>query len=424
MKCEQIKKLLVSYLDRELAPVKLRLVELHLAGCECCREEMEALKMVQAELRLALSQEAEETSPTPQLWEKLQQRLESKAPFSFWGKYGSWLNRPLWRAVVPIVLVVMVFGTLWGMGMFSGFGGTSSPPPAITPVPTITVPRTTTAPTTAMPVPAPVPGIVPGPDFDFDRTPDIISALGNKVEIKLSFINRASEPRLMSSFPPEIKIVALPNLQPPDVVVRSFPAGTRERLLQPEEKITYELTWDQHNSSGQQVAPGWYGAEVKVLYYRNPSAPVNGATTIQGMVTRVLVPPPQGVMEKTVQVNQSQTVNGITITMQHVDLTATGMKVYAFNTPPGYSLPTGQPGPAPSMWLHAEAEYSFDGGAIKQAFPSGINFKENGVLHSWTEYLDPAPKDAKELTFRIIRLFGPPGQDFEGPWEFKILLDQ
>lgn len=425
MKCEAIKKLLVAYLDGEVTPAKRSLIELHLSTCQGCREELEILKKVQVELRQALSMEVDEVSPPPELWEKLQQRLENTTPLSFWEKYGGWLNRPLWRVVVPIVLVVMVIGTLWETGILPRFGGMTSPPPAVTPVPTVTVPATTPAPTTAVPRPTPVPGIPPGPDFDFNRTPDIISALGDKVEIKLSFINRASEPRLMTSFPPEIKIVALPNLQPPDVVVRSFPAGTEERLLQPGEKVTYELTWDQRNSSGQQVAPGWYGVEVTVLYYRNPSVPSNGSTTIRGMATRVLIPPPQGVMEKTIQVNQPQTANGITITMQRVELTATGMKVYAFNTPPGYSLPAGQPGPAPSMWLHAEAEYSFDGGAVKQTFPSGINFKENGVLHSWTEYLDPAPKDAKELTFRITRLFGgPPGQGFEGPWEFKIQLAQ
>ena len=63
----------------------------------------------------------------------------------------------------------------------------------------------------------------------------------------------------------------------------------------------------------------------------------------------MLVLPPEGVMEKTIEVNQSQTVNGIEVTLQRIELTSTGMTVYAFNTPPGYSLPPGQPLPAPSM---------------------------------------------------------------------------
>jgi hypothetical protein len=225
----------------------------------------------------------------------------------------------------------------------------------------------------------------------------------------------------MSSFPPEIKIIRLPDVQPPSVVVRLFPAGTQERLLQPGEKAIYELTWDQRDDSGQQLAPGWYGVEITVLY-RNPSEPSGGS--IRGLATRVLIQPPQGVMEKTVDVNKSLTVNGITFTLERVELTATGMKVYAFNAPPGYSLPPGQPGPAPSLWLHAEAEYSFDGGTAKQAFPSGIRFLDSGVQHTWGEYLDPAPKNAKEMTFRITRLSGGilPGQGWEGPWEFKISL--
>jgi hypothetical protein len=122
-------------------------------------------------------------------------------------------------------------------------------------------------------------------------------------------------------------------------------------------------------------------------------------------------------MEKTIEVNQSLTVNNITIMLERVELTATGMKVYAFNAPPGYSLPSGQPGPSPSLWVHAEAEYSIDGDAMKQTFPSAIRFLENGVLHTWGEYLDPMPSNAKELTFIITKM-----GDWEGPWEFKVPL--
>jgi len=264
------------------------------------------------------------------------------------------------------------------------------------------------------PAPEPAPGISLG--IMFDRVPDIISPYSEQTEIKLSFTNKASEPRLMSWLTSEIKIIKLPDVQPPSIAVRSLAVGTQERLLQPGEKATYEFTWDQRDDTGQQLEPGWYGVEVAVQY-RNPSEPTGG--TIQGVPTRVLIQPPDGVMEKTIEVNQSLTINGITFTLERIELTATGMKVYAFNTPPDYSLPSGQPGPAPSLWLHAEAEYSFDDGTAKQAFPSGIHFLDNGVLHTWGEYLDPVPKNAKELTFRINKL----GDEWEGPWEFKIPLE-
>ena len=93
------------------------------------------------------------------------------------------------------------------------------------------------------------------------------------------------------------------------------------------------------------------------------------------------------------------------------------MKVYVFNTPPGYSLPQGAPLPAPPMMFHAEAEYSLDGRAFKKAGSSGIRPLENGMLHIW-DNLNPVPKTAKELTFRITKL-----GDWQGPWEFFIPLE-
>lgn len=69
----------------------------------------------------------------------------------------------------------------------------------------------------------------------------------------------------------------------------------------------------------------------------------------------------------------------------------------------------------PQFWIHAEAEYSIDGVAMKQAGPSGINFLQNGMRHVWN--LDPVPSDAKELTFRITKL-----GDWQGAWEFNVAL--
>ncbi len=265
-----------------------------------------------------------------------------------------------------------------------------------------------TAAPTSSPATEPVPTPAPGParGIRFDRVPDVIGPYGEKVETSLSFTNEASEPHTISPFPPDIKIIDLPNLQPPDSVVRAFPVGKDEQALQPGESVPYIVNWDQKNDSGQQVSPGWYSVEVTLA-------------TSRGSATRVLVLPPEGVMEKTIEVNQSQTVNNIAITLERVELTSTGMKVYAFNIPPDYSLPQGPMlAPPQFMILHAFAEYGIDGGIMKQANPSGIRFLENGMLHTWDDYLDPVPKNAKELTFRITKL-----GDWEGHWEFKVPLE-
>lgn len=271
-----------------------------------------------------------------------------------------------------------------------------------TAAPTAPAPTSVPTPTPAL-GPAPAPGISLG--VGFDRVPDVVGPYGERVEINLSFTNAASEIQTISPFPPEIRIIELPNLRPPDRVVRAFPAGNDEHALQPGESASHSVNWDQKDETGEQVPPGWYSVEVTLA-------------TSRGSATRVLVLPPEGVMEKTIEVNQSQTVNGITITLERVELTATGMKVYAFNTPPDYNLPQGPMLAPPQFMLNAFAEYSIDEGAVKQTFPSGIRFLENGIRHTWDEYLDPVPKTARELTFRIPNL-----GDWQGPWEFKVPLE-
>jgi flagellar hook assembly protein FlgD len=251
--------------------------------------------------------------------------------------------------------------------------------------------------------PTPAPG--PERGIRSNRVPDVIASYGEKAEINLSFTNEASEPRTINPFPPGISIIELPDVKPPGILVQAFPAGNSELVLQPGESASHSVEWDQKNGGGEQVPPGWYSVEVTL-------------NTSRGSATRVLVLPSEGVMEKTIEVNQSETVNGITITLERVELTATGMKVYAFNIPPDYNLPQGPMlAPPQFMALHAEAEYSVDGGAAKQTFPSGIRFLDNGMEHSWDEYLDPVPQNSHELTFRITKL-----GDWEGPWEFEIPL--
>ena len=48
MNCEQMRNLLDEYVDGELSAEGRRAVERHLAGCEACRAELEALKKTAA----------------------------------------------------------------------------------------------------------------------------------------------------------------------------------------------------------------------------------------------------------------------------------------------------------------------------------------------------------------------------------------
>ena len=132
---------------------------------------------------------------------------------------------------------------------------------------------------------------------------------------------------------------------------------------------------------------------------------------------------PQGAMEKSLDLNQSQTVSDIAITLERVELTADGANFYFFFIPPGYTAPPTEPSlppMSPSISIMAKAEYSVDG-ITKYAGTAGFNTKGDGIKLVWgggPGKLDPVPSDAKELTFTITQL-----NDWEGPWEFKIPLE-
>lgn len=206
-------------------------------------------------------------------------------------------------------------------------------------------------------------------------------------------------------------------------VVESFAPGSGQVKLAQGESVTYTLVWDQRDSGGRQVAPGYYNPNIKAK-----DIVINGrAAGGIGTAVKVLIQYPQGAMEKTIEVNQSQTANGFTITLERVELTSMATKFYAFVIPPDYSPPEGEDAELPphripylSDLRPVHATYTFDG-VTKDARSADLDIRGDGIILAWAhpfEPLDPVPADAKELTFTIPR-FG----DWEGPWEFKIPLE-
>ena len=145
---------------------------------------------------------------------------------------------------------------------------------------------------------------------------------------------------------------------------------------------------------------------------------------------QLLVLPASRVLEETIEVNESQTVNGVTITLERLELTAAGAAFYALHVPPDYKQfeqpvapgteqPQGlEPPPPWMMELHAYAEYSLNGGPTKVAGWSGLGFGEDGLSLSWI-MLDPVPKGTQELTLLVTKL-----GDMQGPWEFQVSLER
>ncbi|MFH0769017.1 MAG: hypothetical protein V1932_05575 [Chloroflexota bacterium] len=274
---------------------------------------------------------------------------------------------------------------------------------------------------------------------------------GEYIDIKISFKgdpgNMTKEPFEINPFPPAITVKLRGPHSPSqdDESVRSFPAGTATRRLEPGEVVNYDLTWNQRNDQGQPVHYGYYYLSLGPIAY--------GETGRIGPFSLSWFPilPAEGVLEKTIEVNQSQTVNGITIKLERVELSNLGMNVSVFTIPPNpterapttpegapvglsttetepstsgevvTTLPKGPLSKGPSVLplnMSITAEYRLDGGAVQEAWSNrSLGRLENGVECIWKN-LDLVPKNTKLLTFTITEING-----WEGPWEFKIPLE-
>ena len=336
------------------------------------------------------------------------------------------------KKIVAIILFVLFASILLSCT------SSSTPAPAPTPAPTPTL----------TPTPAPTPARKQSPPKAIARPIQVTGTTGKSyylsgedIDIKISFERdpQHKEPLEINPFPPAITV----KLRQDDESVRSFPAGTATRRLEPGEVVNYDLTWNQRDDQGQPVHYGYYYLSFGSIAY--------GEAGRMGILSLCPFPilPAEGALEKTIEVNQSQTVNGITIKLERVELSNLGMSVSVFTIPPDPILPNptdtegileevaippsseGAPTlpkgpsvtpPTPSpLTFYITAEYRLDGGAIQAVLITegsrSVVSLENGVECTWKK-LGPVPKSAELLTFTITELNG-----WEGPWEFRIPLE-
>ncbi|MDD5501046.1 MAG: hypothetical protein PHH57_05095 [Candidatus Omnitrophica bacterium] len=173
-------------------------------------------------------------------------------------------------------------------------------------------------------------------------------------------------------------------------------------------------TWEQKDNNGQQVAPGWYEIGYEYIVIDQGTGERYTATP----TARFQIVDPDSAMNKVMDVNQSTTAEDMTITLKRIEINAVGTKVYTFITPPGYSLTTEHPPyQMESLMTNSMAEYSVDGGDVKQIKSGGGKADAEGITLTW-DNLEPMPLGSKELTFIITQL-----GDLKGRWEFKIKLN-
>lgn len=399
---EDMEKEFLNNLERILTGEE---IELSPAMTEDCRT---ALDFAREMIRLRVA-------PSPVFQERLKDKLLHKldkqktaAPAekqgSFWERLGETWRKPVWRTVTVTLLVALVtVGIMGRVGVFTRF----VPPPTEIPPPIIEIPPPVLEPTPSPappPTPAPAPAPRPQAPIEVMAATERESYLpGEEIVIEFSFKNTTDEPHEIAPFPPEIEILGK---GPHDEVVRSFLAGNLFKLLESGEVVKYELTWDQLDSLGQRVDYGYYQLMIPEFPPR-----LNGFYIL----------PAEGVINKRVKIDESQTVNGVTCIWEQVMLRPGGLSFQAVIVPPGYDYETitrHDPESPPELPPLPVAEYQVDDNpAIDAGLPSIIDPIKGGIRYVWHTPV-PVANGSKELSFTVTR-FG----ELEGPWEFSIPLE-
>jgi hypothetical protein len=356
--------------------------------------------------------------PSPEFKEQLKQRLltqltqqeaeairEKAARPSLWESLAGLIPQsPVWRTVTATVVVVLATVTvLWRTGVFTP---SAIPEAALLEAPAEeSLERGITAKSGALEeevaeteaaLTAPAPATRLGIEIPFEphvRTDKDYYITGEDVVIEVSLRNVNPYQVEIDPFPPTTEIEHRKHSLG-DKPVRSFPPGTEIRSLGHGEVATYTLTWDQRDDNGQRVDYGYYTYIIRT-------------GEVEFGFGGVLILPPEGVIEKTIEVNESQTVNGITVTLERVELSFSEAKFYAFTKRSEGFLPSRD---------NAAAEYRLDNGSLKNAGTAGFDYFEDRFEYTWGQ-VDPVAKGTRELTFIITRV-----GEWEGPWEFTIRL--
>lgn len=368
-----------------------------------------------------------------QLKEKLLRKLNEqeslrkaeKQRWSWGNLVGLFTHHPVWQATAgTLAVAIIVVCIMWGTGLFKTGEPqyiTAPPPaPAPSPAPTpIPAPAPSSAPApapTPAPAPAPSPAPMPAPAksplLQVDARPDRTSYYpGEDIKIEFTVKNLTSKPVQIEPFPPIVSIMETASSKP----VRTFLGGAPKSLA-PYETTGFALDWDQRDDSGRIVSNGDYYLELEDIRYQGNFFQLNLAKPVH----LNLLPAPgsyQRNAEKTIPVGRTINSNNITVTLQRIELSPSGIRIYAFNTPtPDYKPTYGTTSP-PCASYSASAQYYLDGGWVNDAGMSLVQCYDNRISHVW-EIKEIVTAGVSELTLLITRI-----GKWDGTWQFNIRLD-
>lgn len=354
-------------------------IDVLMAGGEL-KTDASAGEDVSSALDFARKMIAATPEPSPafeaRLRAKLLQKLaENKAKEKSW-VWRLFPRQPVWQAVAATVLVVMVGVVVWVSGVLNPSEPAEPSKPLI------------------------VSNILKV-EADTDKNAYLP---GETVKIEVALENVTSGPLKLEQFPPILSVMETKSRQP----VFTFGAGEDSKTLMPGEVATFAVSWNQRDEAGRRVAGDYYieledvnsGSQAIKLTFSKPvtfSVPAAGGNI--------------GKIYRTVSLNQSQTVNGITVALQKLELADKGSRLTAIiSAPPDYNQNrrTGD--------YSALAFYYFDRGWANDAGLSSVEYSRAEMKHTW--YLtEPISKETEELFFIIMNI-----GKWEGPWQFTIPL--
>ncbi len=209
--------------------------------------------------------------------------------------------------------------------------------------------------------------------------------------------------------------------------------------IMPGQEVTFVAQVPPDMSTGLQV--GRYSVRLDIVFSQMPGRPEapEGRMRLNSGILFVVVPP-QGALNKTVQVGEVREVNGIAVTLEAIYFTPEQTTIVALADLTNYQPPKPTASPTPSRdttptpiptatpigrEYSANPWYRVDGGAWRELRSRGYRQTPEGIHLEWT--LGPVPVDAKTLDFAISRLgdfvFNP-DQEVIGPWEWTVLLQE
>jgi hypothetical protein len=237
--------------------------------------------------------------------------------------------------------------------------------------------------------------------------------LGELVEYGELYSNPSSRPITIDPYPPAWWVRSVDR----DVVVYSSEAGDRTLELEPGDSSgpSFGLWWlGEEADWGKEITPGLYEITHEYVVYENSTGKTYTVTASFQFELVASASARSGDLE----VNQAVTAEGLTVTLEHLQMDAVEATAYTFTTPQGYELPeNGPPYEYETFGMHSRAEYSIDGAAPTELKGSGGKFTEDGIALAW-DGIEPIPVDAREFSFVITRL-----GDVDGRWEFTVQLD-